>query len=282
MQAGGLPWGVDVDRRFPLYRPDLEHDACGVGFVADISGRRSFQVLETALRGVTPLTHRGAVDADAKTGDGAGVTFQVPQRFFRAEAERLGARLDADTSLAVGMVFLPRGNGELAARCRAALERSASSHGLRVFGWREVPVDPSVLGDLGASTRPQIEQVILGPPGSASGDEFERLLYLARKDAEAWAQREGVDGFYVPSLSHRTLVYKGCLSPTNQHVLPRPTNPAFETALAVFTSDTAPTPCQTGSWPSPSGCWPTTEINTLQESQLDASPRAGVALAGLE
>ena len=224
-----------MEGRFPLYRPELEHDGCGVGFVADISGRRSFRVLDLALRCVTNLTHRGGVDADARTGDGAGVMIQVPQRFFRAEAERLGARLDAGEELAVGMVFLPARDTELASRCRAALESAARGYGLRVFGWREVPVDPSVLGDLGASTQPRIEQVLMGHPDSVGGDEFERLLYLARKDAEAWAGRQGVQEFHIASLSHRTLVYKGRLV---AHQLGKfyldLVNPAFETSLAVF------------------------------------------------
>ncbi len=224
--------------RYPaLYRPEQEHDACGVGFVADISGQPSFRILDTALRCVTNLTHRGAVDADAKTGDGAGVLFQIPAGFFRSEVERLGQRLERDDDLAVGMVFLPGRDPEAAGRCRQALERSAAGHGFVVFGWRQVPVDPSALGDLGASTQPRIEQILLGKNRSLSDEEFGRALYLVRKDAERWAREEGVESeeFYIPSLSHRTLVYKGLLvaHQLNEFYLDL-RNPAFETALAVF------------------------------------------------
>src|SRR3990170_4271458 len=146
----------DMTAARTLYRPELEHDACGVGFVAKISGQPSFQILDTALRCVTNLTHRGAVDADAKTGDGAGVLFQVPERFFRAEVGRLGQRIDGRGDLAVGMVFLPGRDEGAAARCRQALERAARAYGLHVFGWRRVPVDPSVLGGQGLTTQPQI------------------------------------------------------------------------------------------------------------------------------
>src|SRR3989304_483797 len=171
-----------------LYRPELEHDSSGGGFVADISGRPSFRILDMARRCVTNLPHRGAVDADAKTGDGAGVLFQIPVSFFRAELERLGQRLGRGDDLAGGMGFLPGRDERAAAHCREALERGAGDQGLHVFGWREVPVDPTVLGDLGASTQPRVEQILLGKNGSLSHDEFGRALYLMRKDVERWAR----------------------------------------------------------------------------------------------
>ncbi|MCH8994226.1 MAG: glutamate synthase large subunit [Chloroflexi bacterium] len=219
----------------PLYRPDQERDACGVGFVADISGKRDYRILEMALECVTNLTHRGALDADAKTGDGAGVLLQIPSAFFASEAERLGARLERHDELAVGMVFLPGSDDQAAGRCREALARAAERHGLIVFGWREPPVDASVLGDVAARSQPRIEQILLGRRPGLGDDEFERELYLTRKDAERWASEEGVDDFYIPSLSHRTIVYKGLLVAHQLKTFYQDlSNTKFETALAVF------------------------------------------------
>ena len=224
-----------MEQRSPLYSPEQERDACGVGFVADISGKRDYRILDMALECVTNLTHRGAVDADAKTGDGAGLLFQIPRAFFADEAARMGARLDRPEDLAVGMVFLPGRDDDAARRCREALERAAQSNGLPVFGWREVPVDATILGDAASRSQPRIEQLLLGRRPGLTDDEFERVLYLVRKEAERWAAQEGIEGFYIVSLSHRTLVYKGLLV---AHQLKKfyedLRNPRFETALAVF------------------------------------------------
>ena len=165
----------------PLYDPSQERDACGVGFVADISGTRRHDILEMALECVTNLTHRGAVGADAKTGDGAGVLFQIPRGFFAKEAERLGAKLERPEALAVGMVFLPGGDEAAASACRKALEEAAQKQQLSVIGWRVVPVDPSILGDSAVKSQPQIEQVLLERRKGASDEDFERLVLLVRK-----------------------------------------------------------------------------------------------------
>jgi len=196
---------------YPLYRPEQERDACGTGFVADIAGRPSHRVLEMALAAVTNLTHRGALDADARTGDGAGVSFQLPRAFFAEEIRRLGHDVRPE-DVAVGMVFLPGDDADQAGRCRHALTAAATDHGLRVFGWRQVPVDVSVLGDAAAKSQPRIEQILLGRPQGADDDmAFERACYLARKQAERWARQEGRGDFYVPSMSSKTIVYKGLL-----------------------------------------------------------------------
>ncbi|MCH8065568.1 MAG: glutamate synthase large subunit [Chloroflexi bacterium] len=216
-----------------LYNPDQERDACGVGFVADISGARSHRILEMALECVTNLTHRGALDADAKTGDGAGVLFQIPRDFFAAEAAKLDGTLERPEDLGLGMVFLPDDGS--APECRQALERASQEQGLTVFGWREVPVDSSILGDAAARSQPRIEQLLVGRRPGLADDDFERALLVVRKDVERWAVREQVEGIYVASLSHRTVVYKGLLvahqlSSFYQDLV----NPEFETALAVF------------------------------------------------
>ncbi|HWQ27922.1 MAG TPA: glutamate synthase central domain-containing protein, partial [Dehalococcoidia bacterium] len=223
-----------MTERAPLYRPDQERDACGVGFVADISGRPSHAILEMAIQCVTNLTHRGALDADAKTGDGAGVSFQIPRGFFAEVVRELGHGAVDPADLAVGMVFLPRDEDD-AGRCKYRLARAAGERGLTVLGWRAVPVDASVLGDQARKTQPRIEQIILRRPPGMDDAAFERTLFLARKDAERWALQTGLTEFYVPSLSHRTIVYKGLLvaHQLNKFYLDLK-DPRFETALAVF------------------------------------------------
>ena len=219
----------------PLYHPDQERDACGVGFVVDVSGKRSHRILEMALESVTNLTHRGALDADAKTGDGAGVLLQIPAAFFAEEAARLGAKNVRPEDLAVAMVFLPGRDEPAAARCRTAFEAAVGREGLDVFGWREVPVDDSDLGASAVRSQPRVEQLLVGRRAGVSDDDFERVLCLARKEAERFATDEGIEDFYVPSFSHRTIVYKGLLVAHQLSTFYQDlTNPGFETALVVF------------------------------------------------
>ncbi|MBI4468499.1 MAG: glutamate synthase large subunit [Acidobacteria bacterium] len=215
-----------------LYDPRFEHDACGVGFVADVQGRASHAVLETGLQALIHLSHRGAVDADGKTGDGAGVLTQIPHKLLLAEAGRLGGGALSTGELGVGMFFLPREDAGLAARCRAAAESIVHGLGMRVIGWRTVPVDPQALGAKAAETAPRIEQLLIArhriDPGA-----FERTLYLARKRIET--SLSDIESFYIPSLSSRTLVYKGLfvasqLQPFYQDL----GHPDYETALAVI------------------------------------------------
>ncbi|MBI2368647.1 MAG: glutamate synthase large subunit [Deltaproteobacteria bacterium] len=205
-----------------------------MGFVADIEGRRSHAILEQAVQSVVHLAHRGAASADAKTGDGAGLLTQIPHKLFARELARLGLRLDTIDDLAVGMVFFPQG-AEARARCRALIEQMATRHGLTVLGWRVVPVDPSVLGDKAALTQPVIEQVLISRPPEVPDDPFERALYLLRKEAERVALDEEITDFYIPSLSHRTIVYKGLfVSPQLPGFYLDLQDPDFEVALAVF------------------------------------------------
>jgi glutamate synthase (ferredoxin) len=218
-----------------LYNPKHEHDACGVGFVADTSGARSHRILATAIECVTNLTHRGAISADGRTGDGAGVTTQIPYRLFTPLLERKGIRLADEADLSVGMVFLPNGAAAARERARAIAEAALQRQGLKVLLWRTVPVDASVLGEMAARERPWIEQVLVGRPAGLSAPDYTRRLFLARKEMERRALDESIQGFYLPSLSNRTLVYKGLLV---AHQLPTfyrdLRDPNYETALAVF------------------------------------------------
>ena len=217
--------------RRTLYDPRFEHDSCGVGFVADINGGRSRLVLDKALEALVNLTHRGAVSADAKTGDGAGVLTQIPSAIFVPEAARLGATVTNDGDLAVGVAFLPTENPEPA---RRLIEDAARSCGLTTLGWRETPLDVSVVGGQGLATLPRIEQVLVTWPEAPSADAFARRLYLARKIAEHAIERESA-GAYIASLSNRTIVYKGMLvAPQLQTFYKDLDNPDYATALAVL------------------------------------------------
>ncbi|HET9001254.1 MAG TPA: glutamate synthase large subunit [bacterium] len=216
-----------------LYDPRFEHDSCGVGFVATTTGR-SHTVLERALEAVANLTHRGAVSADGKTGDGAGVLTQIPHQVLAPELHRLGARVTRHTDLGVGMIFLPTDSG-MQVRARAVVEAAIIREGLVLFGWRKVPVALSALGQDAGRSRPEIEQVLIGRPDRLGSAEFERSLYLARKLIERrWAE-EGIADAYIPSFSHQTIVYKGMFIATQlPRFYPDLEDPQFETALAVF------------------------------------------------
>ncbi len=197
----------------PLYNPAFEHDGCGTGFIAKIDGERSHRIVELAVRSVGNLTHRGAVSADAKSGDGAGVTLQLPRELLAEDAAGMGMDEGALSRLALAMVFLPVEEGTRD-RARAILEDAAVRTGIVVLGWRVVPTDPSVLGASALKCLPGIEQLFFERPSDMSSAEFDRALYLARARAEAGYRRESVD-CYVVSMSARTLIYKGLMVATD-------------------------------------------------------------------
>ena len=194
-----------------LYDPAFEHDGCGVGFIARIDGRPDHEIVTNAVRVLVNLEHRGAIGGDKGTGDGAGVLVQIPDAFLREECRAEGIRLPAQGSYAVGMVFLPQ-EPNTAGRGATLLERIAEEEGCEVLGWRSVPVNPEPLGEFARSTQPDTRQIFLSR-GRIDPEAFERKLYvirrLAEKDAATW--QESSTAFYVPSLSSRTVVYKGML-----------------------------------------------------------------------
>jgi glutamate synthase domain-containing protein 2/glutamate synthase domain-containing protein 1/glutamate synthase domain-containing protein 3 len=215
-----------LPRPHGLYDPSFEHDACGVGFVARISGQPGHDIVAKAVEAVANLSHRGAVAADGKSGDGSGVLTQLPRRLLVREMERLGfGRLDANDLIGIGMFFLRAADDE------AVVERALTGQGMRVLGWRDVPIAPDQLGDAAREALPRIRQVFVAPP-TRTVDAFERSLYLARKEIER--QRPNGD-VYVVSLSCRTLVYKGLFA---AHQLPAfypdLRDPEYESGLAVF------------------------------------------------
>jgi glutamate synthase (NADPH/NADH) large chain len=233
-----------------LYRADREHDSCGVGFVCDMHGRPSHRIVEMGLEILQNLEHRGAVGADPLMGDGAGLLVQIPHAFFAAEAERLGFALPEPGHYAVGHLFLPR-DEELGRYCREVVERVIRGEGQVLLGWREVPVDNASLSQDPAimATEPVQLQVIIGRgAGIADEAEFERRLYILRKVISGTIYRDnhGDDrGFYVVSLSSRTLVYKGMfLSYQVKAYYKDLADPRFESALALvhqrFSTNTFP------------------------------------------
>ena len=166
-----------------LYDPRHEHDACGVGFVAHIKGRKSHEIVENGLTILNNLTHRGATGADPLHGDGAGVLVQIPDAFFREEMARRGVKLPKAGAYGVGMVFLPRNQAARAA-CTREIERAIVNEGQTLLGWRDVPVDDSTLGKTARATMPVIRQVFVGAGrGSLDRDAFERKLYIVRKSS---------------------------------------------------------------------------------------------------
>ena len=216
-----------------MYKDLNEKDACGVGFVANQFGNRSHDIIKMATQAVTNLTHRGAVAADAKTGDGAGILTQIPEKLFEKELQKLGIPFDSINDVGVGMIFLPRGGGS--AEGRALVEKTLQQYGVPLLGWRAVPLDLSALGTKALETLPEIQQVLVGRPDQLADDAFERRLYLICKALEHRITAAGLDEFHIASFSHRTIVYKGLLvAPQLSQFYLDLKDSDFEAALAVF------------------------------------------------
>lgn len=203
---GGLP------PKQGLYNPEFEKDNCGVGFVANIKGEKSHDVVKKGLKVLVNLTHRGAVGADPKTGDGAGILVQIPDEFFRICCDNLGIILPEAGCYAVGMTFLPK-EPAIRYQCEGILERIIKEEGQRVLGWRNVPTDDRGIGETARGTEPIIRQIFV-ENCSENAVEFERRLYVIRKRAENEIKKlveRNAEYFYVCSLSSKTIVYKGLL-----------------------------------------------------------------------
>lgn len=223
-----------------------EKDACGVGFIANSSGSRSHAILKMAIQAVTNLTHRGAVAADAKTGDGAGILTQIPEKLFKKELEKLGGHLDSIDDLAVGMIFLPGNDPVAQERGREIVANILQQYGFPLLGWRSVPLDGSALGEKALATLPLIQQVLIGRPTHISSDKFEQRLYLLCKELEHRITEEQLDEFHIASFSHQTIVYKGLLvAPQLAMFYSDLRDVDFEASLAVFhqrySTNTSPT-----------------------------------------
>ncbi len=221
--------------KYPLYDPQWEHDACGTGFIANISGKKSYDIVRKAITSVCNLTHRGAVSADTQTGDGAGILTQLPVKFFLEEVQGLSSRIESEDELAVGMLFMPKANSDAYALCKTLVEYGISRRGLGLLGWREVPVDMRVIGENAALTAPYIQQILMKKPRHCSSDEFEWRLYLVRKEIEKHVLQTDIKDFYIASFSSRTIVYKGLMIATAlDKFYPDLKKQSFESALAIY------------------------------------------------
>jgi glutamate synthase domain-containing protein 1 len=189
-----------------LYDRSFEHDACGVGFIANINGEKTHSIIENSIQALINLEHRGAVGGDMKTGDGAGILLQIPDEFLRANLE---FELPAPNRYGAGMFFLPSDEKLFACSTAIVEEATAAEEGL-FLGWRKVPINTSALGETALQSLPAIWQAFFSFEG-LQGEALERKLYVLRKCMESAAARAGMDinQFYIPSLSARTIVYKG-------------------------------------------------------------------------
>lgn len=208
--------GKSINGAYPLYEARWEHDACGTGFIAHVSGSASHVLIEQALTILANLTHRGAQDADAETNDGAGLLTRIPHALLCTELQEQEIRLQNPEDLAVGMLFLPSATAsyEDYLQARRIVDAVFLELHLPLLTWRTPPIDLSVLGSRARATAPTIEQVLLARPEHVATEEYERALYHARRVIEKRWQEAGVETAYIVSLSSQTIVYKGLLAPT--------------------------------------------------------------------
>ena len=215
-----------------LYRPEDEHDACGVGLVVSVDGRARRDVVENGIRALKAVWHRGAVDADGKTGDGAGIHVQIPSAFFEEQVRRTGHEPNKGR-LAVGMIFLPRGDFAAQEAARTVVETEVLRMGYYIYGWRHVPVDVSCLGMKANATRPEIEQILIANSRGVAEEAFERELFVIRRRIEKAGA--GIRDFYICSLSCRSVIYKGMfLAADIATFYPDLADPRFESAFAIY------------------------------------------------
>ena len=231
-----------------LYDPRFEHDACGVGFVVHIKGEKSHEIVEQALTVLQNLDHRGACGCEENTGDGAGILMQIPHAFLKDACSGLGIQLPDPGEYGVGMIFLPD-HRDQRRRFERTLEKIIVEEGQKCLGWRKVPTDNMYLGESAKTYEPFVRQVFIGRGDAVEDDlAFERQLYVIRRRVEnaiRYAGLAGGDFFYIPSMSCRTLIYKGMLTPRQVVTFyPDLSDPLVESAIAVvhsrFSTNTFP------------------------------------------
>ena len=234
-----------------LYRNVDEHDACGVGFVVDMYGRKSHDIIEHAMTILKNLLHRGATGCEENTGDGAGILMQMPDKFLRRVCNEAGFELPAAGCYGAGAIFLPP-QAESARACQAIFQRIVEEENQTLCGWRQLPSNDSAIGPTAKSSEPAFQQIFIGKNAALEDlDAFERKLYVIRKRVEHEILKSNIEGkeyFYIPSLSHRTLIYKGMLIGSQvEDMFPDLYDRDVESALALvhqrFSTNTFP------SWP---------------------------------
>ncbi|GAA6165659.1 glutamate synthase large subunit [Pelagimonas sp. KU-00592-HH] len=218
-----------------LYSEEEEHSSCGVGLVVSIDGKPSRKVVEAGITALKAIWHRGAVDADGKTGDGAGIHVQIPVPFFYDQVRRTGHEPQMDELIAVGQVFLPRTDHGAQEACRTIVETEVLKMGYRIYGWRHVPVDVTCLGEKANATRPEIEQILISNSKGVDEETFERELYVIRRRIEKAAIAASIAGLYIASLSCRSIIYKGMMLAEQVAVFyPDLQDERFESAFALY------------------------------------------------
>jgi len=218
-----------------MYSEAEEHSSCGVGLVVSVDGKASRKVVENGIAALKAVWHRGAVDADGKTGDGAGIHVQIPVRFFYDQIERTGHQPHMDELMAVGQVFLPREDFGAQEQCRTIVETEVLRMGYRIYGWRQVPVNVGCLGEKANATRPEIEQILISNCKGVDEDTFERELYVIRRRIEKAAVEANISGLYLCSLSCRSIIYKGMmLAEQVAEFYPDLEDERFESAFALY------------------------------------------------
>ena len=218
-----------------LYCEEEEHSSCGVGLVVSIDGKPTRSVVENGIAALKAIWHRGAVDADGKTGDGAGIHVQIPVPFFYDQIERTGHKPNKDQMIAVGQVFLPRTNFAAQETCRTIVETEVLRMGYYIYGWRHVPVAVECLGEKANATRPEIEQILISNSKGLDEDTFERELYVIRRRIEKAATAAGIGELYIASLSCRSIIYKGMmLAEQVAEFYPDLMDERFESAFAIY------------------------------------------------
>jgi len=232
-----------------LYDPQFEHDSCGVGFVCNIDGSQSHEIVKKGIEALEHLSHRGAVGADPETGDGAGILIQLPHKFFAKECKKAGIELPGYGHYGAGLVFLPQDAKDREA-CIGIFRTVIEEEGQRFLGWRDIPVDSSVIGKTARDTMPFISQVFIGrDPALAHQLDFERKLYVIRKQVENYVRSSAVGQksfFYITNLSSRTFIYKGLLKPTQlKSFFPDLRDVSIESSLCMvhsrYSTNTFPT-----------------------------------------
>ncbi len=218
-----------------MFRAEDEHSSCGVGLVVAIDGKPRRQVVEAGITALKAIWHRGAVDADGKTGDGAGIHVQIPPAFLYDQVLRTGHEPRHDELMAVGQVFLPRNDFGAQETCRTIVESEVLRMGYYNYGWRHVPVDISVLGEKANATRPEIEQIIISNSKGVDEETFERELYVIRRRIEKAAAAAQIPQLYICSLSCRSIIYKGMmLAEQVAEFYPDLKDERFESAFAIY------------------------------------------------
>ncbi|MCT2539657.1 glutamate synthase large subunit [Sedimentimonas flavescens] len=218
-----------------LFKLDDEKASCGVGLVVSIDGKASRKVVENGIDALKAIWHRGAVDADGKTGDGAGIHVQIPVPFFYDQIRRTGHEPNMQKRVAVGQIFLPRTDFGAQERCRTIVESEVLRMGHYIYGWRHVPVNTEVLGEKANATRPEIEQILIRCEKDIDDEQFERELYIIRRRIEKAAIAAQIAGLYVCSLSTRSIIYKGMmLAEQVAEFYPDLKDDRFESAFAIY------------------------------------------------